>query len=135
MILLNINRKNTNTVAEGRILPNIRETFQMVLTFLLFVTGMVFFRSESMNAAFAIFGKIINIKSYSLMHSKDIEIYQNLALIFVMIAVEWVQRTKQHAMDLSVLKSHVLKYAIYIMVIALIFMFYAHSQAFIYFQF
>ena len=135
LILLNKNRKNTNTVAEGKLLPSIIDVLQMGKTFLLMLLGFVIFRAETLTGGVEYLGRMMDITSYSLAHIKDMEIFQNLALIFIMMTVEWFQRTKQHALDLAKLKSHVLKYTIYLVIIALIFVFYAHSQAFIYFQF
>lgn len=45
LILLGKNRKYTNQVAEGRILPTIKETGQMLLTFFLAVFGWIIFRA------------------------------------------------------------------------------------------
>ena len=58
LILLGKNKRFTDTVATDRILPNIREYFQMLLTFLLVVIGWVFFRAETITDAFAYLGGI-----------------------------------------------------------------------------
>ena len=47
LILLGKNRKNTNIIAENKILPSLKEFFQMLLTFLLVVIGWIIFRAES----------------------------------------------------------------------------------------
>ncbi len=61
LILLNQNRKYTNTVAESRLLPNIKEIFQMGLTFLLVVLGWVFFRAENLHDACVYLGMMFGI--------------------------------------------------------------------------
>ena len=136
LILLNKNRKNTDNVAEGKMLPSITDILMMTKTFMLMLFSFVIFRAESLTVAYEYLIKMLNFKTYSLMPLlSEMEIFQNLALIFFMMTVEWFQRTKQHAMDISHIKSSVLKNVIYFSIIALIFIFYAHSQAFIYFQF
>ena len=51
LILLGKNRRYTDTVAEGRILPSLKETFQMLTTFMLAVIGWIIFRAESITQA------------------------------------------------------------------------------------
>ena len=51
LILLGKNRKYTNTVAEGRILPTLKEAGQMILTFFLAVFGWIIFRADSIGQA------------------------------------------------------------------------------------
>jgi D-alanyl-lipoteichoic acid acyltransferase DltB (MBOAT superfamily) len=53
LILLNKNRKYTDTVAAGKFLPSVKEVFQMGMTFLLVLVGWVFFRAENIGQAFA----------------------------------------------------------------------------------
>ena len=51
LILTGKNRKYTNQVAEGRILPTLKEAGQMLLTFFLAVLGWIIFRAESIGMA------------------------------------------------------------------------------------
>ena len=48
LLLLNKNRVNTDTVAQGRHLPSTREFFQITITFSLTVFAWIFFRAENM---------------------------------------------------------------------------------------
>jgi hypothetical protein len=52
-----------------------------------------------------------------------------------MLVVEWLQRNKEHAFDLSGIKSHVLKFGIYYVMVAALFWFGGRAESFIYFQF
>ena len=45
------NRKHVDGVAEGRILPTVKEALQMLMTFLLVVLGWVIFRAETIGQA------------------------------------------------------------------------------------
>ena len=51
LILGGHNRKYTNAVAEGRLLPSPKELLQILLTFTLVTTGWIFFRAETISGA------------------------------------------------------------------------------------
>ena len=53
----------------------------------------------------------------------------------MLLIVEWVQRGKEHAFDLRGIKSHVLKYFIYLLVVIALFWLGGQAETFIYFQF
>src|SRR5574344_104267 len=132
LILLEKNRKYTNTVAEGRLLPSFKELVQMGLTFCLAVFGWVIFRSQSIGQAFDYFSCMFT-------HWNGYRGSQTLPILFVgiiiLFLVEWLQRNKQHGLDLSMIKQHYRKYSIYLLLIALIFIFGPQAESFIYFQF
>ena len=60
LLLLGKNRKNIDTVAQGKILPSIKELFQMGITFALATLGWIFFRADSIGQAFAYIGNIFS---------------------------------------------------------------------------
>ena len=49
--------------------------------------------------------------------------------------IEWVQRDKDHAFDLSGIKNHIIKFGIYYLMLIVLFWFGGHAESFIYFQF
>ena len=51
LILTGKNRKYTNQISEGRVLPTFKEAGQMLLTFFLAVIGWIIFRAESIGQA------------------------------------------------------------------------------------
>ena len=53
LLLTNNNRKNLGVVAEGKLLPSIRELFAMLTTFTLTVFAWIFFRAENIGHAFS----------------------------------------------------------------------------------
>lgn len=55
--------------------------------------------------------------------------------IVILLVVEWLQRRREHGLDLSGMKVAVLRYAVYLCVLFLMFAFGGHSENFIYFQF
>lgn len=138
LILLNKNRKYTNTVAYNRLLPNIKEIVQMGLTFLLVVIGWVFFRAENISQAFDYLGRMTEFETlratYSIFTIKTASSWVIWAII-LMIIVEWIQRNKQHGLDLSAIQSHIVKYAIYLLLLTILFVLGGTAETFIYFQF
>ncbi|MBO6188896.1 MAG: MBOAT family protein [Prevotella sp.] len=141
--LFSINTKYKHVVAYGRYLPNIKETLQIAFTFFLAVIGWIIFRAETMRQAvefltrmFADFlsGGLPAVGSNSGVGVMMLQIIPAL----LMLLVEWLQRDKQHALQIQV--NHVFRYrfvrwAIYYLILLIIFKYAGTSQTFIYFQF
>ena len=136
LILTGKNRKYTNQVADGRWLPSIKETGQMLVTFLFAVIGWIIFRADSIGQAWGYFCGICNKSLFTVPWLNLKSYYLPVVFsIFVLLVVEWLQRDKEHAFDLSGIKSHVLKFAIYYLMVVVLFWFGGQSETFIYFQF
>lgn len=58
LMLLGMNRKYTGIVAEGRLLPSVKEAGQMVLTFFFAVIGWIIFRAEDIRQAWDYLGRM-----------------------------------------------------------------------------
>lgn len=131
LLLLGKNRKHTNTVAQGKILPNIKELFQMGTTFALSTLAWIFFRADSITQAFSYIGKMF---STTLIADPQGD-WPRLPLVLIMVLVEWLQRDKRHGLE--DLKIHfVLRWAIYCaLVLGIIFWGISSKNDFIYFQF
>lgn len=95
LLLLGRNRKHTGVVAENRALPSLRELGQMVGTFALAVVGWIIFRAESIGQALDYMGHMVNRSLFS------IPVGGKKALLFavILIAVEWVGRRNQFALQ------------------------------------
>jgi D-alanyl-lipoteichoic acid acyltransferase DltB (MBOAT superfamily) len=133
---LNKNRKYTNTVAEGKLLPSIKEIFQMLLTFCLVVIGWVFFRANSIGDALAYLRGMTHASSL-FSFPRDIGLSAQKALIITipcMLVVEWLQRNKQHGLEIYTVNPW-LRRVIYSLIIVGIVLFMGKNQQFIYFQF
>jgi D-alanyl-lipoteichoic acid acyltransferase DltB (MBOAT superfamily) len=133
LLLLQRNRKNTNTVAEGKMLPNVKEVFQMGTTFLLVVIGWIFFRADTIHQAVHYFGGMMQFGT--LKASYRIFEYKEFWFILILVFIEWIQRNKKHGLELSGVNSHVVKVGIYYILVAMIFYYAGAEQQFIYFQF
>ncbi len=137
LILLGKNRKYTNTVAEGRILPTIKEVGQMLLTFFWAVIGWIIFRVESIGMAWEYMKGLIQFgtvrASYRFFTLP--EIWPTNVFIIIMILVEWLQRGKEHGLELSKIKYVWVRTLIYYCFALVLILGSGKSSTFIYFQF
>lgn len=135
LFLLGKNRKYTDTVAAGRLLPSAGEFFRMLFTFLLVVVGWIIFRAENITHAWDYIYNMV-----SKFHFGEIE-YGKKALLycFMMLAVEWLQRSGEHGLQLTpegvFLKHPLLRWGMYILLAVFTLLFAGMSGDFIYFQF
>lgn len=137
LILLGANRKYTDQVAEGRLLPTWKECLQMLCTFSLVVLGWIIFRAPSIAETWEYFYGIFNSSLLLIpdLHNRYFYI-PIFSCLLLMLLTEWINRNRSHAFDLSQIKSHWLKYTIYFIIITLILFFTpATPSPFIYFQF
>lgn len=133
--IFGINTKFNKEVAYGKYLPNIKETLQISLTFFLAVIGWIIFRAENMTQAIDFLTAMINNKFFdaSNLHGKTYLIWG-----LVLLAVEWLQRDKQHALQFSNVKPfnyRLVRWGVYYIILLIIAKFAGSSQTFIYFQF
>lgn len=133
LILMGKNRKYRDNVAEGCILPNLKELGQMLLTFFLVVIGWIIFRAESIGQAWAFIGQMCTSSILSVPDAPGVTGFS--VAIVLMLVVEWVQRDKPHALDLTNIQSCVLRYVIYVFILFLTFSLGGRAENFIYFQF
>ena len=130
------NRKHTDVVAMGRFFPSLKEMGQMLLTFFLAVIGWIVFRANTIEEAWNYICGLFNKSVFSVPWLDSRHYYFPVVIsIVLMLVVEWLQRDKEHAFDLSGIKSHVLKFGIYYVMVVALFWFGGHAESFIYFQF
>ena len=133
--LLGVNTKYKNVVAYGRYLPSMKETMQMALTFFLTVIGWIIFRAETMAQAVDYLTAMVSNKFF------DASALFGVTCTFfgiVLLAIEWLQRDKQHALQFSDVKPfnyRLVRWGIYYIIIMVIACYAGTSQTFIYFQF
>ena len=127
------NNKHSATVAEGKYLPSFIELLQMLLTFSLTVLAWVFFRAENIGHAFSFLNEIF---SQSFFSSPEILPKKPIILVALFILVEWIGREGEYGLQFIRKKfSQPFRYAIYYLLIILIYWFAEDEQPFIYFQF
>lgn len=133
LVLTKHNRDHLNIVAENRILPTLRDLFGMTVTFFLTLISWVFFRAESISQALDYLMKMFN-KSI-IQHPVSAAMFKILPLIIILVTVEWIQRRKQHGLDIKAIKPVWIRWSIYYSVILIIILLGGKQQSFIYFQF
>ncbi len=138
LILTGKNRKYTNQVAEGRILPTLKETGQMLLTFFLAVMGWIIFRAESIGMAWEYIQRMMQFGTIraSYRFFTWSEMWPTNLFVVIMLVVEWLQRGKEYGLDLKKNTSKIIRW-ILCLVIALVILSFAPNSigTFIYFQF
>ena len=132
-ILLGKNRKYTNSVAESRILPNVKELFQMGITFILVLFGWIIFRAEDIHHFWFYISKIFSSSFFTVPHLVSTKI---ISLIVIFMLIEWTGRKNQYALEKLGLKwKPIFRYIMYYAIMILVFLFAGKEQQFIYFQF
>jgi D-alanyl-lipoteichoic acid acyltransferase DltB (MBOAT superfamily) len=133
LMLMNKNRKNTDSVAKGRLLPNFKEIFQIGTTFFITVVAWIFFRAESLSHAVHY---IAGMFEKSLFSYPQIDFEKLVVIISGFVIVEWLQREKQHALQFDkVPLPRFIRWGIYYGIILCCIKFGGAQQEFIYFQF
>jgi len=133
LLLMGKNRKNTDTVAENRILPNLREIWQMGTTFGLTCLAWVFFRADTIGDAnmyiVSIFGSEFFPSNFALFK-------YYLPIIFLpFVLIEWQIRLKGFNSSIKT-QNDFYKNAIYFLLVICIVIYGNFNQTeFIYFQF
>ncbi|HEY9167860.1 MAG TPA: MBOAT family O-acyltransferase [Lutibacter sp.] len=133
LLLSNKNRSNTNVVAEHTLLPNVKEFFMMLNTFLLTTVAWIFFRADTIAQALDYIGHLANA---SLLSIPEIRPTYMLVLILLFLAIEWSGRRSLYAIEHLWLKyPRFARLAIYYGLIMLLFLYAGKEAEFIYFQF
>ncbi|RZJ47637.1 MAG: MBOAT family protein, partial [Flavobacterium sp.] len=132
LLVANKNRQNIEVVAKNRFLPNVKEIFQIATTFMITCIAWIFFRADSVTQAFLYLGKILNFNLYSRPDQFPAKI---LALIVVMLIIEWVNRDQFHGLEIRRFAPW-MRRIMYVSVIFIILRYANFSNnEFIYFQF
>jgi D-alanyl-lipoteichoic acid acyltransferase DltB (MBOAT superfamily) len=137
LLLTNNNRNNLDTVAQGKLVPNIKELLSMLLTFGLTVFAWIFFRAENISHAFSYVAGILSTSLFE--PPKYHGMYRSLITIFlvgVFVLIEWLGEKGNMQFPIWGLSgSAPFRYAMYYIIIIAIFLFSGKQQQFIYFQF
>ena len=137
LLLTKRNRMNTDTIAEGRFLPSMKEFLMMSLTFTLTVFAWIFFRANNLDHAFDYLSTIFSDSLFSIpdFRGKKLALITAL-LIAIFIFIEWNGRVQQYAIEKTGLNwPRTARYIFYYIIIMFIFLFMGKQQEFIYFQF
>ena len=144
LLILKKNRIHTNSISLNKIFPNLKELYQILRTFFLVVIAWVFFRSESIFAAFefiqlmfeGFLKKIGYVQTLDLFYFKVYWLFPYILIVF--LTLEWVGRNSKFAIEKLFLKrSKFIRIFFYYVVIILSvwFLINGEEKDFIYFQF
>ena len=133
LILLEKNRKYTNVVAEGKLLPTFKDLLRMLTTFILATIGWIIFRADNIDIAIIYFTRLFDYTLWG------VPTLTNKVIIFtflsLMIIIEWFHRGCNHGFTLERVNNKFLRYIIYFAISFLIVINMGPEQNFIYFQF
>ncbi|MEO9891005.1 MBOAT family O-acyltransferase [Aurantibacter sp.] len=135
LLLLNKNRQNIGIVAQGKIFPRLTDLINIISTFLLTILAWIFFRAENIAHAF---NYIADIFTYKLFNVPEVLPKTILITIIVFTMIEWIQREREHALELFKSDEFLIqpvRWGIYFAIIISIFSLGGSQQEFIYFQF
>jgi D-alanyl-lipoteichoic acid acyltransferase DltB (MBOAT superfamily) len=133
LLLTNNNRSNIEIVAQGKLLPSVKELSFMLLTFALTVFAWIFFRAENIGHSFNYISEIFSGSLYTI---PEIRPRSLILLVLFFVLIEWLGREGQFAIQkLGIKWKRPIRYAMYYAIIIAIFWFGGREQQFIYFQF
>jgi len=126
-------RKYRHAVAKGKFFPSLTEFFQMAKTFLIFALLSIFFRIDTVSHGISYFREIFTLSFFNIPYLPHPSVGIGIVILFV---VEWLQRDKNHGLEMNIQKTHfALRWGIYFSLILTILFFAAPGNQFIYFQF
>lgn len=132
-IIFKTNRANLDIVAKGDYLPNLKDTFSIVLTFTLTVIAWIFFRASSIENAFHYLGRIFSSSLFSRPSKFPVVLF---CFIGFMTLLEWIGREEDFGLQkIGFNWSRSFRYVFYFLIITSIFLYSTREQEFIYFQF
>ncbi len=136
LLFLGKNRNNMSVVAmreDGslKLFPTLRESFQMLFTFLLIVIGWIIFRAENITQLWMFVKGMCQFDSHFFVQS---DIVSTSWMIILMLLVEWMGRNKQHALQ-CLPSQRWLRICVYYLLVCLCLRYVGEEQQFIYFQF
>lgn len=131
LLLAKTNRQNLEVIAQGRLLPSLKEFFQVIITFAITCFAWIFFRADSVSDAL-LYIKNIGVGKLQLSNPFPTKVF---ALIGIMLLIEWINRSRFHGFEIKRFNPW-LRRALYVVFLYIIIR-YANfgNNEFIYFQF
>ena len=136
-IVLMGRKSPTDIVAKGRIIPSWKEMGQMFFTFCLVLFGWIIFRSENLADFVQYILGLCQTGTLRACYRLFIQsnIWPKIVFIIIMLVVEWLQRNKEHGLELSHMKPW-LRWSVCFLLAIMIYCFTDNKiGSFIYFQF
>ena len=122
----------SDTVAQHRLLPSLKEMVSMLVTFIVVSIGWVFFRADSLSQAWGYLQGIGRLDFHIELLRIERYTFEMIPLLLVLILVEWMYRKQEFPLGSS--RYEYIK-TIGILLMILLFGSFSNLQEFIYFQF
>ncbi len=138
LVLANKNRDYVGVIAQGRYLPTIKESFQMLNTFLIRLPATVFFRATTFKQGFAYISGIFSLSLFTIPQNYGVWGTTRISvLILIMLIIEWFGRSGEHALsNLNARMNKPLRWIFYSVIIFIIGLYMSPEEVqFIYYQF
>jgi D-alanyl-lipoteichoic acid acyltransferase DltB (MBOAT superfamily) len=105
---------------------------ETIITMIIVMLAWIFFRADSINQAFAYINKLFSASLFKLPQVYPLKI---IILTLLFIFSEWLQRKREHTLQIGNVKNRLLRWGIYYGIVFLILLFAGGKQEFIYSQF
>ncbi|HKC69379.1 MAG TPA: MBOAT family O-acyltransferase [Bacteroidia bacterium] len=132
LLIQNKNRHHIEIVAKGKILPSVKDVFNMGITFLLVVFGWIFFRANDLLHALNYISTLFSASIFSMPEVFPRYVFFYIGLFMV---IEWWGREGFNPLNKFAGMPVSFKWAFYYSLIILVLYFSDKDQQFIYFQF
>lgn len=109
-------------------IPVLKDLGRMLLTFTLVVFGMLIFRCTTVGQ----FAHELGTLRHGLFTLPEIGAVANWLFVIVMLIVEWLHRHRDHGLDISTMRSRVLRWGVYLLILLVIFLNGGETTGFIY---
>jgi len=107
------------------------DVIRIGITFFIVTIAWVFFRAETLTEAFGYISSVFSESLFSIPQGNKVF----LLCLLGYLGIEWLQKEREHLLDIHYVVSKPLRYLIYYTMVFLVFFFGADVQTFIYFQF
>jgi alginate O-acetyltransferase complex protein AlgI len=132
-IIFKTNRDNLDVVAQGKLLPTVKELYSICLTFLLTVFAWIFFRSKDISSAFSFISEIFSSSLFSIPQILPFDI---ILLIVLFMIIEWINREEKFSLsNFGFTWPRFVRWSFYVILAFCIFIYSGKDEKFIYFQF
>ena len=135
LLLTNKNRNNLEVVAQGKVLPSLKELFSILFTFSLTVFAWVFFRAENLSHAIQYVSDLFKHPGSFLLLSNYTAYAFTINLLVVFLFLEWLGRLEPFALSkMFNIKSSLIRKSLYMVLTIIIYLSLAvirHKSSFI----
>ena len=126
-------KKSFNSNSEDKIIPSLKDSLSMILTFVLVSFSYIFFRAENLSHAFSYIGGIFSKSFFEIPLVRPRFVF----LVILFMIIEWFGRDGKFAIEKIFLSfNKTWRFIFYTIIIVLMLLFFTEEkQPFIYFQF